>query len=158
MRHFPLTKTDWRSERSRGGSERGGSRRGGERERERERGIVAGAHGLPSRWSCRSPGCEVGREKDPCSLALPWGTVQPRGLKRGRGRRRVNEGPGVAMPFATPTDGATGIRENAKITLISSRAHQVWIANINRCQLALRPRRRPSCLIVRVQPAFHLLP
>ena len=92
MRHFPLTKTDWRSERLKGGSESEGSRGGRERAGERERGIVAGAHGLPSMapqprlsgWSCRSPGGEVGREREGPALALPWGTVQARARARAR--------------------------------------------------------------------------
>ena len=63
------------------------------------------------------------RARSPCH-----GAPCKRGLKRGW--RRVNEGPCAAMPFATPIDGATG-KEYAQITVISSCAHKVWIANIH---------------------------
>ena len=75
---------------------------------------------LAARWEGRGT-----RARSPCH-----GAPCKRGLKRGRGWRRVNEGPCVAMPFATPTDGATG-KVYAQITVISSCAHQVWIANIH---------------------------
>ena len=108
MRHFPLTKTDWQSERSKGGSESEGSRRGEERAW-RERGIVAGAHGLPSRapqprlsgWSSRSLAWRRGGKGEAPALArLAMGHRASGGSSAGAGG--VESTRGLVLPCHSP--------------------------------------------------------
>ena len=164
MRHFPLTKTDWRSERLKGGSESEGSRRGEERAWNCSRSawpsfpLGRRSRGCQDGAAARSPGGEVGRERHPRSLALPWGTVQAGAQARARAASS-QRGALCCQAFrhADRWSYWKGVRTNHRHLIL--RTSSMDRKHPPCCHLVLlRPRRRPSCLTVRVQPAFHLLP